>query len=217
MAISSQVHENRLASFPVFLKSDQRKVAKMRLVLAIPTAGRPALLSEVLHDIARQTRLPDFVVVSVSGAEDVDERALEDLPFPCMVVTGQKGASVQRNRAIEMLGPEDVLLLLDDDFLMAPDYVAQTVQLFQDHPEVAVATGRVLADGISGPGYDYREGLARLQAGADAGAGGISRAASRPMAAWCGPRPCAAYIWGASRGARPGSSWAIRRSPIRPI
>ncbi|MDA3887349.1 MAG: glycosyltransferase, partial [Allgaiera sp.] len=148
----------------------------MRLVLAIPTAGRPALLSEVLHDIARQTRLPDFVVVSVSGAEDVDERALEDLPFPCMVVTGQKGASVQRNRAIELLGPEDVLLLLDDDFLMAPDYVAQTVQLFQDHPEVAVATGRVLADGISGPGYDYREGLARLQAGADAGAGGISEA-----------------------------------------
>lgn len=171
MAISPQVHENRLASFPVFLKSDQRKVAKMRLVLAIPTAGRPALLSEVLHDITRQTRLPDFVVVSVSGAEDVDERALEDLPFPCMVVTGRKGASVQRNRAIEMLGPEDVLLLLDDDFLMAPDYVAQTVQLFRDHPDVAVATGRVLADGISGPGYDYREGLARLQAGAGGGTG----------------------------------------------
>ncbi|GHE01996.1 glycosyl transferase [Allgaiera indica] len=149
----------------------------MRLVLAIPTAGRPALLSEVLHDIGRQTRLPDFVVISVSGVEDVDERALQDLPFPCLVVTGEKGASVQRNRAIEMLGPEDVLLLLDDDFLMAPDYVEQTVRLFADHPEVAVATGRVVADGICGPGYEFGEGLARLRDAADKPApGGLSEA-----------------------------------------
>ncbi|MFC2966686.1 glycosyltransferase family 2 protein [Acidimangrovimonas pyrenivorans] len=136
----------------------------MRLVLAIPTTGRPEILARTLRDIARQTRLPDFVVLSVAESGDLKESTLEDLPFPCMVVSGDKGASVQRNRAINMLAPEDVLLLLDDDFLMAPDYVEQTERLFRDNPDVVVATGTVVADGILGPGYDFSEGLARLRA-----------------------------------------------------
>ena len=147
----------------------QRKMAEMRLVLAIPTTGRPEILARTLRDIGRQTRLPDFVVLSIAGAGDLDERTLRNLPFPCMVVTGEKGASVQRNRAIDVLAPNDVLLLIDDDFLMAPDYVEQTLGLFRTHPDVVVATGTVVADGVCGPGYDFAEGLARLEAaGGDA-------------------------------------------------
>ena len=170
MAISLHPNDPRVFPFPVTRRSQQRKVAKMRLVLAIPTAGRPKVLAEALHDIARQSRRPDFVIVSVSGREDFDERTFEGLPFPCTVVTGCKGASIQRNRAIDMLGPEDILLLLDDDFLMAPDYIEQTVRLFERHPDIAVATGQVVADGILGPGYGFREGLERLGAAEGAGA-----------------------------------------------
>lgn len=162
MATSLHLDDPHRSMFPLFLANKQPKVAKMRLVLAIPTAGRAEILDRTLRDIARQTRLPDFVVISASEGGDVQERSLHNLPFPCMVVTSRKGACVQRNRALDVLSREDVLLLLDDDFVMAPDYIAQTVQLFAENADVVLATGRVLADGIRGPGFDFEEGLRRL-------------------------------------------------------
>ncbi|WP_102222580.1 glycosyltransferase family 2 protein [Acidimangrovimonas sediminis] len=150
--------------FLSYLRSQPQKVAEMRLVLAIATAGRPAIVAETLRDIARQSRRPDFVILSVSGPEDLDEACLDQLPFPCMVVTGHKGASVQRNRAIATLGRDDIVLFLDDDFLMAPDYVEQTLALFDANPDIMVATGRVIADGILGPGMQFQEGRDRIRA-----------------------------------------------------
>jgi GT2 family glycosyltransferase len=134
-----------------------------RVVIGIPTTGRPTILPDTVRAIARQSRLPDLLILSVAGPDDLGDLDIPKLPFPVEVITGPKGATLQRNRMMRILGREDVLLLLDDDFLMEPDYVANTLTVFRENPNVVIATGTVLADGIRGPGYDHREG-ARLLA-----------------------------------------------------
>lgn len=133
-----------------------------RLVVGIPTAGRPAIVAQTVRHIARQGRLPDLVLLSVSDPAHSGGVETEDLPFPVQVVTGPKGLSLQRNAILDRLGAEDILMFLDDDFLMAPDYLAQMLEIFARHPEVVLATGTVIADGILGPGLTFAEGEALL-------------------------------------------------------
>ena len=139
-----------------------------RLVVAIPTTGRPEIVLNTLKLMNNQKRLPDLMILSVAGAEDVDVTKLPQMPFPVRVVTGSKGASIQRNRAMAELNVRDIVVFLDDDFLMAPDYLAQVERIFSDHPDIAVLTGDVLADGICGRGFDTATG-ARLLAERDDG------------------------------------------------
>ncbi len=141
--------------------------ADPRLVVAIPTTGRPSILPETVRAMASQDRLPDVVFISVATLDDIGDLVPDSLPFPVEILIGPKGATFQRNLVIEQLRPADILLLLDDDFLMAPDYLRQTERLFKRHPDVVLATGRVLADGILGPGFDHAEGRRRLEQGLD--------------------------------------------------
>ncbi|MGC9368055.1 MAG: glycosyltransferase family 2 protein [Paracoccaceae bacterium] len=135
-----------------------------RLVVAIATMNRPGIVIDTVRALARQERLPDLVLLSATGPGDIDMSALEDLPFACEVIIGEAGLTFQRNRMIERLQPDDIMLLLDDDFLLSPDYLRTLLRLFATHPDVVVLTGTVLADGIGGPGYDHAEGERQLRA-----------------------------------------------------
>ncbi len=142
---------------------DQHNLAKMRLVLVIATTGRPHILEQTVRHVLRQSWMPDLLVLSVADASDVIEGTLAELPWPRIVITGTKGLCAQRNRAVQMAAPGDILLMIDDDFLMAPDYIEQTLRLFRDNPDVVMATGAVLADGILGPGLTFDAGIAVLR------------------------------------------------------
>jgi len=133
-----------------------------RLVVAIPSTGRAQILPDTVRAIALQDRLPDLLILSLAFPEDIGELDIETLPFPVEVVMGRKSATAQRNRVFEELNPDDIVLMLDDDFLMAPDYLQKTLAVFQDDAEVVLATGTVLADGIRGPGYSHEQGRALL-------------------------------------------------------
>jgi GT2 family glycosyltransferase len=145
----------------------------MRVIVAIPTTSRPGIVVPTVRDIARQSRLPDMVVVAVAGAGDIDPAAVSDLPFPVCIIESERGATFQRNAALDMLHPDDCMLFLDDDFVMAPDFLANLEGIFAAHSDVAMVTGTVLADGIKGPGFahDYALDLLSDQAGAPAEAG----------------------------------------------
>lgn len=133
-----------------------------RIVIGIPSAGRPAIVAQTVRFLARQTRQPDLVLLSISDMAHTGGIESETLPFPVEVLLGAKGLSRQRNAILSQLGPNDLLMFLDDDFLMAPDYLAQIVQIFHDHPDVVLATGTLIADGILGPGLTFAEGEALL-------------------------------------------------------
>lgn len=133
----------------------------MRVVIAIPTTNRPDVVAPTIRDITRQSRLPDAVVVVIASPDDIDLSQQEGLPFQLEVMQSPRGLTIQRNAALSMLKPEDILLFLDDDFVMSPDYLENLERLFAEDRSIAMTTGKVLADGIHGPGIDHDEGAAR--------------------------------------------------------
>ncbi|WP_165354554.1 glycosyltransferase family 2 protein [Tropicimonas sp. IMCC6043] len=145
----------------------QGQQPRRRLVLGMATVGRREILTESVRRIAWQTRLPDLLLLAISKESDIDRVALADLPFPITVLIGSRDLSAQRNRMLRHLQPADILLCLDDDFLMAPDYLANTLALFERHPEVVVATGTVIGDGSVVRGCERAQAVALL---GDAGA-----------------------------------------------
>lgn len=124
----------------------------MKLAVVIATTGRPYEASQAALDLLRQTRMPDRVILATANPGDVDLHALSGIGLAVEVVMGRKGLTLQRNTALELLVNEHVVLFLDDDFVMADDWIEQAVALFQQNANVMIATGHVLADGIGGAG-----------------------------------------------------------------
>ncbi len=133
----------------------------MRIVVSIPTTNRSHVIGATVRDIARQTRKPDLVCIVIAENGDVDLADLGDLPFPVEVHKAERGLTAQRNAALSMLKDNECLLFLDDDFLMAPDYLANLEKLFGSQSDIVMATGKVLADGIHGPGLSHEYGQAQ--------------------------------------------------------
>ena len=135
---------------------------RMRTAVGIATVGRPAVLAETLRELGRQTRLPDRIVVCGTSPADVGDASA--WAQPAEVVLAPRGLPCQRNRILEVTADCDILLFLDDDFLPDPHYIENVEQIFLERPDAAMATGRVLADGIGGPGLTPSEGRAILAA-----------------------------------------------------
>lgn len=134
----------------------------MRIAVAIATSGRPEMLLATVHDLGRQTRKPDRVVISAAGPSDADAAALRLGPVPTDLLVGRKGLTVQRNTALDALTTEDIVLFLDDDFVMAPDFLAQLERIFERHADIVMVTGDVLADGIDGVGLTIEQARRHL-------------------------------------------------------
>ncbi|MGF0539386.1 glycosyltransferase family 2 protein [Agrobacterium sp. ES01] len=135
----------------------------LALVIGIPSAGRRDILTEVVPHLARQTRQPAEILICVPRLIDVDAKALSLLPCPVRILLSQRGLCKQRNAILDAVPDADVVLFLDDDFLLAPTYLAELELLFQNNPDADISTGTVIADGISGPGISLAAGLDLLR------------------------------------------------------
>jgi GT2 family glycosyltransferase len=134
----------------------------LTLALGIATAGRKEVLGETLRELGHQTRMPDRLIVCPADERDLDPAAWAGLAVAPDIVLGPRGSCAQRNAILAACDAVDLLVFLDDDFFPAPDFLAATEALFRDHPDVALATGVVLADGTKGPGLGFDEARAHL-------------------------------------------------------
>jgi GT2 family glycosyltransferase len=137
---------------------------RLQIAVAIATAGRRDVLTATIDQLARQTRLPDRLVICPASPEDVDEAVLAAFPANTLVVHGPRGSSHQRNTILRSLPETDLVAFFDDDFLAQPTYLEAAERHFLAEPTLMVATGRVIADGIHGPGILVSEGLDLLAA-----------------------------------------------------
>ncbi|HYP85728.1 glycosyltransferase [Variovorax sp.] len=140
---------------------------QLKIAVAIATAGRRDVLADTIRFLARQTRQADELLICPARPEDLDPACLEGFPCPTRVVSGPIGLPAQRNALIDAT-QADLVVFFDDDFLPADDFLEEAERLFLGRPEVLVATGQVLADGILGPGLAYEQGVELL---ANAGRG----------------------------------------------
>ncbi len=132
---------------------------RLNLVVGIATSGRREYLSETIDLLARQTRLPDRLLINPVSPLDLDPACMERFPAPSSVVSGQIGSSAQRNQIIAAAGEADVVVFFDDDFFACSDYLAEIEHLFLSHQDVVAVTGRPLADGINGPGLSVAQAM----------------------------------------------------------
>lgn len=132
----------------------------LRIGIAIATANRPQVVHETIGLLARQTRKADGVLVC--SPEEGDVAPLIETYADVTHIIGPRGLPHQRNRLIEAAKDFDILLFLDDDFIIADDYLAEIAAVFFDYPDIVMTTGRVVADGIIGPGLSFEEALRRL-------------------------------------------------------
>lgn len=139
-----------------------------RVAVIVATLGRPQVVTAMVrHLLATQTLKPVAVIVSTTAVADAGELAGDGR---VTVITGPAGLPQQRNAALAAL-PEDVdvVAFFDDDFVADRDWLAVAARTFHDEPEVVGFTGRVLADGIKGPGIPFEEAV-RIVADAPGGA-----------------------------------------------
>src|SRR5262249_24961098 len=139
----------RVLSHTVGLQPERSSI---RLTVGIATSGRRELLSEMLAELGRQVRLPDRVVVCSPSPGDVDAEVAASLPFPVTAISSAPGATLQRNAILREAGDSDAIVFFDDDFFPAATYLAHAEHILGRHPSVILATGKLIEDGIHGPG-----------------------------------------------------------------
>jgi GT2 family glycosyltransferase len=118
-----------------------------RLAVVLASAGRPALLAEILRSCAAQRDSAFVGVISVPDEESLPaERSLLDT---WRVVVGTRGLAAQRNAALDVIEDVDVVAFFDDDAVLRADYLKNALAFLDSHPAIVALTGRVLLDGAS--------------------------------------------------------------------
>ncbi|KHK92870.1 glycosyltransferase family A protein [Novosphingobium malaysiense] len=123
----------------------------LSVAVVIASLGRPDLLDDIIARMAQQTRKPDLLLFSTVTPQDLPDSFVET--DTVKAIFGPKGLTRQRNAALDYLGDRfDVIVFYDDDFVPSRFSVENAALFFRAHPEVAGATGNVLADGINNAG-----------------------------------------------------------------
>jgi GT2 family glycosyltransferase len=103
----------------------------------------------------------------VAACEPTDVKGVIREGVKC--IFAPRGLTRQRNAILQEGSGFDIIVFFDDDFLALPNYLENIERVFFAHPDVAMVTGEVIADGIIGPGLDIEE--ARRLLGAHGGNG----------------------------------------------
>jgi len=118
---------------------------KCSVSIALCTYNGERFLPEQLASYARQTRLPDEIVVCDDGSKDQTLAILEDwaktVPFPVRITRNEQNLGYARNfgKAVSLCAG-DVIFLSDQDDVWEPEKIAKMTAVFEAEPEIGVVT-----------------------------------------------------------------------------
>ncbi|MEO9517708.1 MAG: glycosyltransferase [Paracoccaceae bacterium] len=139
------------------MEREETKVSPPTIVVGFATTGRAEVLNQTIDHLAKQTLQPDRIVVSAITKADFAGALSVDVPIE-KITTG-KGLTQQRNRILETLKRDEIVVFFDDDFVPCDDYLERVAAVYQDNPETVMVTGTVLADGILGLGLTFDDAV----------------------------------------------------------
>lgn len=112
-----------------------------RLTIAIPTFNRARLLVRALDSALAQTAADIVILVSDNGSTDDTQAVLAGYRDPRLRCV-RRATTVPRSQHGTLIfgeiGTELVLVLSDDDYI-EPDFSAEVLRLFDEHPEISFA------------------------------------------------------------------------------
>ena len=133
-------------------------VREMSIVVGIATVGRRELLGEAVHELGKQTRRPDLLVVCPAEPEDVDLDLLQSQPIPYKLARGVRGSSHQRNAILREADSFDAIVFFDDDFFPSADYLENVEAILTANPDIIAMSGTPIADGVNSSGFSPEQG-----------------------------------------------------------
>ncbi len=116
----------------------------MRTSVLIPSFNRPAYLARCLRSLARQSVPPDEIFVVWQGSDHATEDAAnalaKELSCPLRVIhSPELGVVPAENLALDA-DSGDLILLIDDDAVAPPDWIARHLAHYAD-PQVGAVGG----------------------------------------------------------------------------
>jgi GT2 family glycosyltransferase len=113
--------------------------------------------------LQKQTQAPDQILVCYTTPADIGGLHSDN---GVVLIQSAPGLPRQRNAILDRVTKCDVVLFLDDDFIVDHRYVETVARIFAQHADVVVATGVPYADDVKGPGLSVADAR-RLIADAD--------------------------------------------------
>ena len=135
--------------------------SELNVAVIVASLGRPDALSALMVDLRMQTQKPDRIILSVPSTSDLPADLVS---FPEVeTILAPRGSCVQRNVALDRLGmSSDIVVFIDDDYVPSRFAIERIADFFAANPDIAGATGHLLADGANGPGIDLEDARAML-------------------------------------------------------
>lgn len=101
-------------------------IAKLRISLIVTTKNENRTISTLLASVAKQTRMPDEIILSIAGAYDTNVIVpyMRDLPLTIIELHASANRAVGRNRAIEKATHEHILIT-DAGCSLKEDWIEQ--------------------------------------------------------------------------------------------
>ncbi len=125
----------------------------LKLAVVIASAGRAAELARWTDHVARQSIQPAVLIFSITKADDLPANFDRTR---AMVIIGPAGLPIQRNRALDILDDDvDIVCFFDDDYVPSAFCLEGICDFFKANAVATGVTGKLLADGIHGPGLEY--------------------------------------------------------------
>lgn len=120
--------------------------------MVVPTRNRPDDLARMLHTVAQQTELPTEIIIVDSSDVSNREHPVLHAVFNTLRTLGvhivyhhtsERGAARQRNIGIDLVQTE-LIHFMDDDMLLAPDYIERMHAVFARCPDYAGGMGTLV-------------------------------------------------------------------------
>jgi GT2 family glycosyltransferase len=116
----------------------------VKLSIIIATHARPESLARLVASIAPQLRPSRReLIIAENGTAGGPSRLPQGAPVTAHIYEERPGKCRVQNLAIKR-ATGDVLIFLDDDLIVARDYLDQVERFFTYHPEFAAMKGRIL-------------------------------------------------------------------------
>jgi GT2 family glycosyltransferase len=120
--------------------------------VVIATKGRSHCVPSVVACLEGQTVSPAIVVFSVTEQDDLPEdmdRLCANSSLDIVTLVGPAGSACQRNAGKKRVeGLVDIVVFIDDDFLLASNWLEECAGVFANDPDIVGLNGEVVADGV---------------------------------------------------------------------
>jgi GT2 family glycosyltransferase len=114
----------------------------LKISVIIATHDRANSLANLLHSLAVQAVAGDHEILIADNGTPDPSPLPADVSVACHIHDPAPGKCRVQNRAIRRAQGE-IVVLIDDDLVVAADYLAAVERFFREHPEFAAMKGRV--------------------------------------------------------------------------